>query len=159
MAVFFSSANPPVPLSRRDHAYRCIGIADNKCGYPSKKALDLRAIDEKLSKRHRSSDARLPLTPSSVTSPLNPSQRPQLAGSSQPGPSAPASTSSGPRLYDDGPTSLDALHALCRMTTMGSFFSAPTAPPDFLREQFSDPDELRCVSCDARSAPLLYHLS
>lgn len=90
-----------------------------ECAYAEKRPFDAEKTKKTLSKRHKiSSNSPKPLSsPNTVW-----------------------------KLYDDAPTSMDALMALCRMTKMGSFFSQPSEPPDFLRLAFTDEDELKCVS-------------
>ena len=140
-------------------------MSSRQCVYPAKKTFDRDAITKSLSKRHKANQSPsspadvASLPPAILSSPFGPGFTstgakndfpPRLgvastsnvrgessAGSSQPG---------GVKLYDDAPTSMDALMALCRMTKMGSFFSGGEMPPDYLRESFQDPDELRCVS-------------
>jgi hypothetical protein len=41
---------------------------------------------------------------------------------------------------------MDIFAAMFRQTKMGSYYSGPVDPPDFLRVVFPDDDDLRCVS-------------
>ena len=96
--------------------------------YPAKRPFDKEKIDERLKKRHGGATAH-PSTPSDP------------------------SPSTVQKLFDDAPTSVDALLAMCRATRMGSFFANTSGPPpDYLKAAYADEDEVMCVSTRYRIA-------
>lgn len=143
------------PRKERPECRRCVNYGA-ECVYPVKKAFDAVAVDAALGSRHNrpsnvaataiavhggdgGSDAHLD---NSAHSPPAHS----LASSLPPLPPLPPLRPRGDerRLIDSVPP-LELVHALFRKTKMGSFFSNPTDPPEFLSLAFPEPDDLRCV--------------
>ncbi|WVQ75672.1 hypothetical protein IAR50_005301 [Cryptococcus sp. DSM 104548] len=137
-----------------------------ECAYPEKKPYDKQEIAEKLWRRHHSTSPQAKANPSREALQHIPPSHP-LAGqrvsskgsapSTEPSPVSTMQPTSSIRVssHTSPPNGMfvvqsrkldpfELLMALCRDTRMGQFFSDPIDPPDFLREAFPDPDELRC---------------
>ncbi|KAK4688319.1 hypothetical protein P7C73_g1795, partial [Tremellales sp. Uapishka_1] len=107
-----------------------------KCVYPDKKPFDPEATALSLSKRHKR--ARPPAAEPSSSSSAPPST--ELLSV----PEIPINLGehvSPPTILELHPAEL--LMAICRTTRMGSFYSGPVDPPEFLRAAFPDEWDLR----------------
>lgn len=117
--------------------------------YPQKKPFDADAVRTALDKRHGQS--RRSSQPSESEHINNISQSPK----EEPRPTSRFGRQSQSRLETLEKTSMDIFAAVFRQTKMGSYFSSPVDPPEFLRVAFPDDDDLRCVSADSENRPLM----
>ncbi|GFZ42328.1 hypothetical protein JCM24511_00043 [Saitozyma sp. JCM 24511] len=116
---------------------RCVKYGA-ECVYPQKKPFDADAVRTALDKRHGQS--RRSSQPSESEHINNISQSPK----EEPRPTSRFGRQSQSRLETLEKTSMDIFAAVFRQTKMGSYFSSPVDPPEFLRVAFPDDDDLRC---------------
>ncbi|ORY28149.1 fungal-specific transcription factor domain-domain-containing protein [Naematelia encephala] len=102
---------------------RCITYGA-ECVYPEKKTFDPTAITEALQRRHASQN------PPTTTSP------PQA---SEYGNTPIPAHARASKMND-----IELLLAFCQKTRLGTFWSNPVEPPDFLRVMFPEDQDLRC---------------
>lgn len=117
--------------------------------YPQKKPFDADAVRTALDKRHGQSRRSSQLSESDHINHISQSPKEEARPTSRFG------RQSQSRLETLEKTSMDIFAAVFRQTKMGSYFSSPIDPPEFLRVAFPVDDDLRCVSAESKDRPLM----